>query len=169
MSHFHTSFQLKGWTHILVFVSSHFYQMSDLKYHLSLLSDDVLPLLWLEDESTACPRMEITSEPADVLNIWIVLWIFPVFVLVVLLVLLVDVPVALGAHLGRANPLPTRTHAEIKGFLKCIKSNLKCFIILFLGSDFRSQLIAVASYRRLKRDFGENQGNARQSTTRVVH
>ena len=114
--------------------------------------------------------MAITSEPADVLHIRIVLWIFLVLVLAVLvLVLLVDVPVALGAHLGRANPLPTRTNAEIKGFLKCIKSNLKCSIILFLGSDFRSQLIAVASYRRLKRDFGENQGNARQSTTRVVH
>ena len=115
--------------------------------------------------------MEITSEPADVLNIRIVLWVFPIFVLfaILVLVLLVDVPVALGAHLGRANPLPTRTNAEIKGFLKCIKSNLKCFIILFLGSVLRSQLIAVASYRRLKRDFGENQGNARQSTTRVVH
>merc|ERR1719507_2867808 len=57
--------------------------------------------------------MEITSEPADVLNIRIVFWIFPDFVLVLVLVLLVDVPVALGAHLGRANPLPTRTHASI--------------------------------------------------------
>ena len=162
MSQVHTSYKLKGWTHIVVRLCF---------CVLSLLSDDVFPLLWLElDESTACPRMAITSEPADVLNIWIVLWVFADFVLFVLvLVLLVDVPVALGAHLGRANPLPTRTHAEIKGFLKCIKSNLKCSIILFLGSDFRSQLIAVASYRRLKRDFGENQGNARQSTTRVVH
>ena len=63
--------------------------------------------------------MAITSEPADVLHIRIVLWIFLVLVLAVLvLVLLVDVPVALGAHLGGANPLSTSTHAEIKGFKK---------------------------------------------------
>ena len=76
--------------------------------------------------------MAITSEPADVLNIWIVLWIFPVFVLVVLLVLLVDVAVALGAHLGRANPLSTCTHAEIKGFLKRQISNISLFFFLDL-------------------------------------
>jgi hypothetical protein len=60
--------------------------------------------------------MAITSEPADVLNIRIVFGIFPDFVfavLILVLALLVNVPVALGAHLGGANPLSTSTHASI--------------------------------------------------------
>ena len=81
--------------------------------------------------------MAITSEPADVLHIRIVLWIFLVLVLAVL-VLLVDVPVALGAHLGGANPLSTSTHAEIKGFLKCRMAN----VFISLQHTFLSNLFS---------------------------
>ena len=63
-------------------------------------------------------NIRIASEPTDVLNIRIVFWIFLIFLILLVLVLifLVNVSVALWAHLGRANPLSASTNAEIKHF-----------------------------------------------------